>query len=128
MQSRTLSHLLTNYGMAIVLLLLCIFYSFVTLRPQELSSATAAKYVLRKLPAIPEDDEVLIVASVSKEDREFWEAVSEKLHASHWLQDPPSARYAIAERIEKGPPLKVIVASETAAKWLPSSPIFRTPN
>jgi ribose transport system permease protein len=74
---RIINAFFSNYGMAGVLVLISLYYSWATLQPQQPTGATAAK-LLAKLIAKPAN--VLIVAKTS--DDEFVNALSERLTAA----------------------------------------------
>src|SRR6187551_1959538 len=65
---------LSGYGMVLVLLLLCVYYSWVTWAEQRPTGAVAAAQVAAKLRKEKlSDGRVLIVAGSTSEDRAFAE-------------------------------------------------------
>ncbi|HEV8606813.1 MAG TPA: ABC transporter permease [Tepidisphaeraceae bacterium] len=120
MVHRTISHLLSNYGMAIVLLLLCIYYSWATLQKQELWPEEAADAVSRKVSGTEAKPLPLVVAGTSTNEANFVEFLRMKTWVGRIEHDPPSTRAALVQMIAAGNPPAVIVCSEESAKWLPS--------
>jgi ribose transport system permease protein len=102
--------------MAVVLLLLCIYFSYATLSRQELSGASAAQAIARQLPK----GKILIVAGPSAENREFAEALRQYSSEARIESDPPSVRAALEEMIKSNSPPAGIAATESASKWLPN--------
>jgi ribose transport system permease protein len=120
MTNRTLSHLLSNYGMAIVLLLLCIYYSWATLQRQDLSGEKAADAVARKLSSSEAKSLPLVVAGVSPQETTFVDALRQKIPINRIEHDPPSVRAALEQMIAAGQAPTMIVCTDQTAKWLPN--------
>jgi ribose transport system permease protein len=118
--SRTFSQLLSNYGMAIVLILLCVYYSVATLRTRQLSGQEGADDVAKKITSTEANPIIVLVAGISAEDQAFAEAIQKKLKLERIAHDPPSARSAIAELIASGRIPDFVIATEDTSKWLPS--------
>jgi ribose transport system permease protein len=99
--------------MAIVLLLLCIYYSLVTLQSRQLSGPAAiddvAKQITKPNPTI------ILVASLSSDDQQFADLLPKKIKLEKIVHDPPSARAAISNQ-----PPDYIIATDDTIKWLPS--------
>src|SRR5258706_4918066 len=108
MNRRTFSRLLGDYGMALVLLLLCIYYSYATLQPQQLSGDAAADAIVRKIPA--GSSRIVIVAGPSPEDQQLARALVTRLPRSTLLDaEPPVVRVALQAMISgKIPPSAII--------------------
>lgn len=78
-----LSQFLTDYGMLVVLLLLCVYYSVTTMTEQSPRGADAAAIVADDLEGVLADGaSVLVVARTNPEDQRFAEAMQERLEAS----------------------------------------------
>jgi ribose transport system permease protein len=120
MANRTISHLLSNYGMAIVLLLLCIYYSWATLQRQDLSGEKAADAIAQKISSTEAKSLPLVVAGISPEETKFVEALRQKLPVARVEHDPPSVRAALEQMIARGQAPTLIVCSEETAKWVPN--------
>src|SRR5437016_2428587 len=117
--SRSISQLLSNYGMGIVLLLLCAYYSYATIRIRQLSGADAVDDVARQITAAKPNPLILLVAGLSADDREFTSLISKKLAISKTANDPPSTRAMIQEAIASGRAPDFIIVTEDSNKWLP---------
>jgi ribose transport system permease protein len=105
--SQVLSRLLSDYGMALVLLLLCAYYSFVTYAEQDPAGAEAG----RQLPPVVVErvgssGTVLIAARDTPEDAAFADTLQTRLDAA-------GVRVAA---VVKGAPSDVRAALEKAAK------------
>jgi ribose transport system permease protein len=99
--------------MAIVLLLLCIYYSCATLQSRQLSGPAAVDDVAKKISK--PNPTIILVAGLSSEDQEFTQLLSTKIKIGRILHDPPSARAAIQDH-----PPDFIIATNDTIKWLPS--------
>ncbi|HEV8291457.1 MAG TPA: ABC transporter permease, partial [Tepidisphaeraceae bacterium] len=120
MTNRTLSHLLSNYGMAIVLLLLCIYYSWATLQRQQFSGEKAAAAIVGKLTGTETKFLPLVIAGVSPDEIKFVETLREKVPVAQVEHDPPSVRAALEQMIAARKAPMLIVCSEETAKWVPN--------
>ncbi len=124
---RLLPRLLANYGMAIVLVLLCVYYSIATYSVQEprgeASAAPLAAKLRRELPA---GGNVLIVARTGEDDVRFAEALDARLRAARFsiaakvLGDPRDARQALQRLAAEEKPLAAIATTPECAAW----PVF----
>src|ERR1041385_4294763 len=89
-----------NYGMAGVLLLLCLYYSFATLQEQRPQGAAAAKSLVARM-TMPAPANILVVAKTTDEDVQFADELERRLKAAGYevagkvLGDPRAARVAI---------------------------------
>jgi ribose transport system permease protein len=120
MTRRGISRLLSDYGMALVLLLLCIYYSWATLRTRQLSGAEAADDVAKKVTSTKAKPNVVVVAGISQEDQLFAELIAKKLPVERVANDPSSARSMIQELVAAGRTPDFFIATEDTAKWLPN--------
>lgn len=113
---------LANYGMAIVLLLLCAYYSWATLQRQRPAGKEAAAAVLSEVTSrTATTSRILIVARMVGRDQIFAEELTRLLAGKGYVSiqaiegDPQAAREALTKL--NGPPA-IIAATEEAAQWL----------
>jgi ribose transport system permease protein len=113
---------LANYGMAIVLVLLCVYYSWATLQRQQPSGKEAATAVLSEVTSRAQPGaRILIVARTVGRDQAFAEELTRLLVEKGYISiqaiegEPQSAREALT-KLEKAPAL--IATTEEAAQWL----------
>ncbi|ARA92242.1 sugar-transporting ATPase [Rhodothermaceae bacterium RA] len=84
------SQFFSNYGMLLVLLLLCTYYAVVTLEEQNPRGADAAEALLDDLTArVPAGSTVLIATKANEEDRIFAAALAEGLRAAGYTPSGP---------------------------------------
>ena len=100
------SKLLSDYGMLIVLILLCVFYSITTLDEQNPRGTDAAEQVVQMILADYETDAQLVVVSKTNPEHVlFAEALKEELannnyqNVEHIQGEPPAVRGAF-ERLD----------------------------
>jgi len=124
-----LQRLLSDYGMILVLLLLCAFFSAVTLTEQTPTGETAARQVAADLKHSPgKGGRVLIAARSQAEDAVFARALEQELSAAG-LQvtvaagDPHDAREALQKLAAAHQPLDAIAGNQVTAAWLVFSDI-----
>lgn len=120
----TLSQFLTDYGMLVVLLLLCAFYSYATVSRQHPTGAAAGKQLARDLAdQFGPETRVLIVARSNSEDIAFADALSEQLSKTGFADaeivkgTPADARRALERIDESGRGMDVIAGNEATATW-----------
>jgi ribose transport system permease protein len=122
--TRGISQLLTHYGMAIVLLLLCIYYSFATLQPSFPNFDDAVSQVAQSI-ADRNAKNVVIVAAPTDEDIGFMQRVGLRLKgdgiSSIVISDatPPLARQKLLELTAGTYRPDAIAASSQTSLWLP---------
>jgi ribose transport system permease protein len=122
MTRRFWSQLASDYGMAVVLVLLCIYYSLATLQQQHPTGTAAARQVAKAIGADGRPKRLMIVAGTSREDILFADSLSNLLVASkHFVTEvvkgsPSDARGAL-ERVGSGEKLDVIACTPAAATW-----------
>ena len=118
--------LLSDYGMVLVLLLLCVFFSIVTLAEQPLPGAEAAGQVadrLRQRHGEGSDRPVLVVARLAGEDDAFVETLTRKLSAARYANvtvvrgDPTAARRALAATASSGQKAVSIAGTQVTGRW-----------
>src|SRR6266850_1134016 len=100
MTRRGISRLLSDYGMGLVLLLLCVYYSWATIQTRQLSGTEAADQVAKKITKT--NPVIVLVAGTSPDDQAFAESLKQKLKLKLVAHDPPSARATIQELIAGG--------------------------
>src|SRR5688572_2154202 len=120
MTRRGISRLISDYGMAIILLLLCVYYSVATLRTRQLSGSEGAADVAKKVSSTKPNPIIVLVAGTSPDDQAFADSLKQNLKVERIAHDPPSARAAIAELVALGRIPDYIIATEDTSKWLPN--------
>jgi len=115
---------LSSYGMAVVLLLLCVYYSWATLKVQQPQGDAAAQTVVAQIAgAAPKGSAVLIVGSVSDEDEHFATGAAQRLQSGGYqvvgtvLGDPVMVRQALLDAQKKGTALSAIATTSACASW-----------
>ncbi len=118
------SRLLGDYGMLLVLLLLCAYYTWVTLAEQHPAGAAGGTQLARQILAqYGPGTRVLVVARDTKEDVAFAEAARERLRAAGLTVaatvtgQPADARQALQQIAGRGERLDLIACEPFAANW-----------
>lgn len=111
----------TEYGMILVLLLLCILFSILTLKKQGAMTAAGADRLVEKIEKARESDTPIFVVGASRTDSaEFVELVAERLQDRGFTEvttvvgTPREVRQEWETLAEPAP---VLVTSGDAAKW-----------
>ena len=119
-----ISAALSEYGMALVLLLLCALFSAATWDEQHPSGLDAAHQLACTIQRETDDGaNVLIVVRTSRADAEFAEALAEDLRGGELnvvdvvAGDPRAARAAIDKAIDGGQTIDVVAANNATASW-----------
>jgi ribose transport system permease protein len=127
MNQRAISRLVGNYGMAVVLVLLCAYYAWATLQRQNLSGPRGAEACATQiLERAPAPKSVLIVAGGSPQDVEFSRDLARRLREAGVDTvttaggEPRLARQALQSVVDAGKPPAVVAATEECAVWLPN--------
>ncbi len=115
---------MSDYGMLFVLLLLCLYYSLVTVEWQHPSGAWGAEELARQIvkQARP-GAAVLIAARDNQEDVEFADTLRERLAAAglevlDTVKGGPADARAALERIARSArPLDLIACNQISANW-----------
>jgi ribose transport system permease protein len=114
----------SHYGMAGVLVLLCLYYSWATYTEQQPRGVAAAELLAKRIERErPQPASALIVARGGDEDVRFAEVLETRLRASGYeiagkvLGDPRAARQALQQRAEQGKPLGIIATTPDCAAW-----------
>lgn len=119
------ARLFSDYGMVLVLLLLCGFFSVVTYSEQPLSGASAGHQVVRSLASqIPRSGKIIIAVRDQPDDLEYAGAVETAWNGAGGKVlgiargEPKDAR-AILQRLADGrETLDAIVCTPATASWL----------
>ncbi|MEP6671921.1 MAG: ABC transporter permease [Chthoniobacter sp.] len=120
----TLQRLLSDYGMIFVLLLLCAFFSAMTLTEQNPTGEAAARQVASDLGRSPgKGGRVLIAIRPQADDTLFARQLEQALTAAG-LQitvvtgEPRDAREALQKLAAANTPLDAIAGNQVTASWL----------
>lgn len=119
---RRISRLLSDYGTALVLLLLGAYFSWVTVTDQYPVGVTAGKQVARELTD-KRDAHVLVMVRDTAEDAQFASELEQRLkhHVVRVVKGgPPDARAALEEIAAKNERLDAIACTQGTAGW----PVF----
>ena len=115
----TVSRFFANYGMLGVLALLCLYYSWATLKLQPRMGGDAASVLARELVNAPEPPSgVLIVAKDYAEDIQFADALATELQAADITVvekihgEPPAVRKALERLVAAGNLVDCIATTE----------------
>jgi ribose transport system permease protein len=120
----TVSRALSDYGMLLVLLLLCGYYSVATWDEQHPSGAAAGEQLAAAiLGQFHRDARVLIAARDNQEDAAFADSLRERLTSARVTVvatvkgQPIDARRAMQAAVESGSGIDVIAANHITAGW-----------
>lgn len=120
--SSAFSRWFSHYGMAGVLVLLCLYYSWATYTEQQPIGAAAATVLADQLGR-PTKGAVLIVGKATEEDIAFIQTLDARLQAAGFtiagkLQgDPRAARQALQQLADAKIPLAFIATTADCAVW-----------
>jgi ribose transport system permease protein len=119
-----LGRLPSEYGIALVLVVLCVVFSVATLTEQQPEGATAGEELARTIAAeYGAGAKVVVVAGPGRADREFADALDAGLRqagltvAARSAGHPSDARTALADLPKQGVRPDVIAASSSAGRW-----------
>lgn len=118
MKREKLQRLASDYGMLLVLILLCVFYSFATLREQNPQGVAAAEAVARQIRA---EEVVFIAARGNPEDVRFARRLTVLLQERGArvlgiaMGSPPEMREALEEVAQSGERIHVIASTPEIA-------------
>ncbi|HTH48954.1 MAG TPA: ABC transporter permease [Candidatus Limnocylindria bacterium] len=118
-----LASVLRQYGMAGVLVLLCAFFSAVTIRDQQLSGADAADNIAGRISPLGKSASVLVIARGADEDQQFTKALKAKLEAAGLTVvgvvagEPRDARKELQRLNDAGTRLSSIATTSESAAW-----------
>ncbi len=116
------SRFFSNYGMLGVLLLLCVFFSVLTIRDQHPTGTKAAETLAAQLSGTtPKDAGVVIVSRERDEDLTFARALLEELahlgftRVSRVSGEPAEVRAGFESLIDSNEPIQIIATTESFA-------------
>jgi ribose transport system permease protein len=125
MSKYTVSRIFTDYGMLMILLLLCLFFSFVTYSKQSATGDTAAyqvKSIITQL--IQKEKHILIVIRPQQDEIRYGETLLRELTNLGYQSielikgEPRDANLALQKLIKKGQKLDILACSQVTAGWL----------
>jgi len=121
----SLRRFLSHYGMAVVLLVLCGFFSIATYTEQTTTGDTAALQISSRLAALPDQPaRVLIATGAQPADSLFADQLEKALTAAGVRVvgvvkgEPKDARAALLTLAADSQPLHAIACSQAAGQWL----------
>jgi hypothetical protein len=119
---QALSRFLSDYGMSLVLLLLCIYYSAVTFALQDPSGAYGGEKLADQLAHTSENPRILIVTRDTREDNAFADALFHRLDKSYRILgkvrgSPADARTELQRFADSGEKLDLIAAPQSVSEW-----------
>ncbi len=119
---RALSRLLRDYGMLIVLLVLCVLFSVLTISEQHPGGAEAARKTLTRIAStVDRNSGILIIGRDNEEDARFAAALQEELVAKGFsgtrlmTGDPATIRSALEQLGDSTQQYTLIATSESFA-------------
>lgn len=120
-----LRRFLFEYGMVLVLLLLCIFFSAVTMSEQSVGGDEGGRQVARDIVArFGKDARVIVAVRDQADDLAFLHAVEGQFAVSGVYivetvkGEPKDARAALQRQVKVGGKLDAIAATQATASWL----------
>lgn len=119
-----LSRLPAEYGIAVALLVLCVFFSAATLGVQQADGADAGSEVAKRIAgAQPAGAKVVVIAGTGRADKEFADAAKTGLEqagrtvAAVSVGTPAEARKTLTGLAGSGSHPDAIAASRAAGRW-----------
>jgi len=118
-----LSRLFGDYGMLLILLMLCVAFSWITYGPQHPSGQPAAEALAAEIIRERPDARVLIAAGSVEEDEAFTATLQRRLAdsgvevAGVARGQPADARRALEQLAGAGRPIDLIAADQVTANW-----------
>ena len=117
---------ISDYGMLVVLAILCSVFSVLTIAPQVPRGEAAAAQVsraLRDLGGHAPDSSVLIAVQARRADDAFLAAMQKQAAQHHWRLtvvrgEPSDARQQLSALAQKGQTLTGIGVTQSTANWL----------
>ncbi|HTU93002.1 MAG TPA: ABC transporter permease, partial [Gemmataceae bacterium] len=123
MTERRWPRFLTDYGMSLVLLLLCIYYSAVTFTLQDPSGSYGGEKLADELAYPSKNPQILIVTRDTREDNAFADALLGRLNKNVYVivgdvrGSPADARAALQRITDSGAKLDLIAAPRAVSEW-----------
>ncbi|MFO0952448.1 MAG: ABC transporter permease [Isosphaeraceae bacterium] len=120
--SAVVNQVLSDYGMILVLIGLCAFFSVTTYSEQYPNGADGARRLATRVKAAAGEGVVLVVVRDTPEDQEFAQTLLESLGASGLKVEavrgaPADARRALNRLGESGQALAAIACNQVTASW-----------
>ncbi len=122
---QSLVYILTDYGMFVVLLVLCVFFSAVTVTEQSANGPLAAEQMGKVMKSkLDAGSHVLIAASTQSNDPSFVDALERQLRDAGFLVQatikggPKDAKLALDQIQTRDEKLDAIACSEASSNWL----------
>ena len=119
-----MTRILTNYGMILVLLALCVLFSCLTVKEQTPTGSAAAEQLLQRVADVcSKGDVILVVGAARKESATLAEALEPKLAAAGFANartvvgSPRDLRLALDDLRAGGQVPAAIVAAGDVVKW-----------
>ena len=119
-----IQRILSDYGMVLVLAVLCLFFSAVTLTEQVPTGDTAARQLAAELThSLGKGSHVLIAARPQAEDTAFAHGLEQALTTTGFnvvavvIGEPHDAREALQKLATAGTPIEVIAGNHVTASW-----------
>ncbi|REJ86447.1 MAG: ABC transporter permease [Planctomycetota bacterium] len=125
-----MKRLLSRYGSVFVLLLLCIYYSIVTISEHQPITPAAGRKLARTIAATHEPAAaVVVIVGESNQDRAFAEAVADELQdqgaqvlETVTARTPADARRALSRIASANPRIDAVATHDPGTKWGPLQP------
>ena len=122
---KPITQFFSGYGMLLVLLALCLYFSFVTYSEQHPTGAAAGTMLADDIERqVGRSIRVMIVVRVNQEDHAFAESLNERLRQrGATVTDvvegtPRDARKSLDQLAKSGGKLDVIACNQSTASWL----------
>jgi ribose transport system permease protein len=112
-----------DYGMLLVLLGLCLFFSFVTMDEQAPAGGEAARQLAGQLAVRADTGRIVVVTGRGGDDTEFADGLRTRAEQAGWTVaavsqgGPREARMALEALEAAGETVEAIVCSPSAASW-----------
>ena len=114
----------SDYGMVVVLILLCLLFSVLTFRKESATGSSSAKSIIRKVEStLQKSDVIFVVGEIRKESGEFASKVFAGLEekgfngARFVVGSPKELRTELALLDKSNGKLRAIVASGNVPEW-----------
>jgi len=117
------AQLLADYGMVLVLLLLCVYFSLVTLKKQKATGADGARALAAQIIADESGGgQVFVAAGTTPDDRPFAATLSDELKAAGFevttgQGSPGTVRKSLEALAASGTSLDLLACSPSTASW-----------
>ncbi len=114
---------LSSYGIVLVLLLLCVFFTLATFRQDSPTGAAGATSVAAQLSSLPATEKVVIVICPDQSDREFQAALEQALTKQGRPKppavegDPPTVREGLEALQKQGEKIGVVATTAACKDW-----------